>query len=147
MAEATNKWNTTDWDLENSYYELKVKLPKNMKFNKDEIKAQWSEDSFLSQLYDPQEAIIDGNTLIFRAKFKTLKTDIALNSETANWNKPVLNVEIPMAIHYKKGDTVMDYVPEVERNLRLIDKSKSIQVEGKGILGLLGVLSPIDLSK
>lgn len=144
---ATKKWNETDWDLENSYYELKVKLPKNMEFNKDEIKAQWSEDSFLSQLYDPQEAIIDGNTLIFRAKFKTLKTDIALNTESKNWNKPVLNVEIPMAIHYKKGDTVMDYVPEVERNLRLIDKSKSIQVEGKGILGLLGVLSPIDLSK
>lgn len=147
LAEATNKWNKTDWDLENSYYELKVKLPKNMEFNKDEIKTQWSEDSFLSQLYDPQEAIIDGNTLIFRAKFKTLKTDIALNTESENWNKPILNVEIPMAIHYKNGDTIMDYAPEVERNLRLIDKSKSIQVEGKGILGLLGVLSPIDLSK
>lgn len=144
---ATNKWNKTDWDLENSYYELKVKLPKNMKFNKDKIKTQWSEDSFLSQLYNPQEAIIDGNTLIFRAKFKTLKTDIALNTESKNWNKPVLNVEIPMAIHYKKGDTVMDYAPEVERNLRLIDKSKSIQVEGKGILGFPSELYPIDLSK
>lgn len=144
---ATKKWNETDWDLENSYYELKVKLPKNMEINKEDIKAQWSEDSFLSQLYAPQEAIIDGNTLIFRAKFKTLKTDIALNTESKNWNKPVLNVEIPMAIHYKKGDTVMDYAPEVERNLRLIDKSKSIQVEGKGILGLFGVFSPIDLSK
>ena len=143
---ATEKWNNTDWDLENSYYELKVKLPKNMEFNKDEIKAEWSEDSFLTQLYDPQEAIIDGNTLIFRAKFKTLKTDIALNSDSENWNKPILNVEIPMAIHYKKGDTIMDYVPEVEQNLRLVDKSKAIQVDGKGIFGFLSVLNPIDLS-
>lgn len=146
LNEATEKWNNTDWDLENSYYELKVKLPKNMEFNKDEIKSQWSEDSFLTQLYDPQDLIIDGNTLIFRAKFKTLQTDIALNTDSENWNKPVLNVDIPMTIHYKKGDTIMDYVPEVERNLRLVDKSKSIQVDGKGILGFLSVLNPIDLS-
>ena len=147
LDKATKEWNNTDWDLENSYYELKVKLPKNMEFNKDEIKAQWSEDSFLTQLYDPQEAIIDGNTLIFRAKFKTLQTDIALNTDSENWNKPVLNVDIPMTIHYKKGDTIMDYVPEVEQNLRLVDKSKAIQVDGKGILGFFGVLNPIDLSE
>ena len=146
LHDATEKWNNTDWDLENSYYELKVKLPKNMEFNKDEIIAKWSDDSFLSQLYDPQEAIIDGNTLIFRAKFKTLQTDIALNTDYENWNKPVLNVDIPMTIHYKKGDTIMDYVPEVEQNLRLVDKSKSIQVDGKGIFGFLNVLNPIDLS-
>ena len=146
LDKATKEWNNTDWDLENSYYELKVKLPKNMEFNKDEIIAKWSDDSFLSQLYDPQEAIIDGNTLIFRAKFKTLQTDIALNTDSKNWNKPVLNVDIPMTIHYKKGDTIMDYVPEVERNLRLVDKSKTIQVDGKGIFGFFSVLNPIDLS-
>ena len=147
LDKATKEWNNTDWDLENSYYELKVKLPKNMEFNKDEIIAKWSDDSFLSQLYDPQEAIIDGNTLIFRAKFKTLQTDIALNTDSENWNKPVLNVDIPMTIHYKKGDTIMDYVPEVEQNLRLVDKSEAIQVDGKGILGFFGLLNPIDLSE
>ena len=41
----------------------------------------------------------------------------------------------------------MDYVPEVEQNLRLVDKSKAIQVDGKGIFGFLSLLNPIDLSE
>ncbi|WP_019139375.1 S-layer homology domain-containing protein [Peptoniphilus timonensis] len=146
LNKAKEKWDQTDWNLENSYYELKVKLPKNMEFNKDEITAKWSNNESLKKVYDPQDLIIEGNTLIFRAKFKTLKSDIALNLDGEIRNEDILNVDIPMTIHYKKGDTIMDYVPEVEQNLRLVDKSKAIQADGKGILSLFNELYPMDLS-
>lgn len=32
------------WDLDNSYYQLKVKLPKNMTFDKEELTYKWNLD-------------------------------------------------------------------------------------------------------
>ncbi|MDD6920502.1 MAG: hypothetical protein PUI85_04750 [Eubacteriales bacterium] len=162
--DAVKKWDETDWDLENSYYEVKVKLPKNMIVDKEKLVYKWNldkngknADEFLASLYDPQNMEIQGNTLIFKAKFKTLKSNPALNlirkkpnlplqDDSKNWNKQILKANIPVDINYKKDTNALEYSVDLAHSIKLVDKSGEILIEGSFDMQD-GTLLPMDMSK
>ncbi len=170
LKEACKKWDGMDWDLDNSYYQLKVKLPKNMTFDREKFISKWNldikgenNDDFLASLYEPQKPDVQGNTIIFKAKFKTLKSDIALNlkpinskpnswisDDSKNWNKQILKISLPVDIHYKKDTNAFEYAVDLEHSIKIADKKGEVLLEGltDNALDILhGPLLPMDMSK